>query len=25
SSLPYGAGTNNNGDLLVLGPFADNN
>jgi hypothetical protein len=25
SSLPYGAGTNNNGDLLVLGPFTDNN
>lgn len=25
SSLPYGNGTNNNGDLLVLGPFADNN
>ncbi len=25
SSLPYGAGTNNNGDLLVFGPFTDNN
>ncbi|MBL8863497.1 MAG: hypothetical protein JNK02_16020 [Planctomycetes bacterium] len=24
-SLPYGIGTNTNGDLLVLGPFYDNN